>query len=162
MDLEIWNTRLARTALALSVALGFALGTLHADTTDDSASLYQRLGGKPAVAAVVDDFVTRIVADDQVNHWFHHAASSPELLAAYKSKVADFVCQAASGPCKYVGLDMLTAHRGRGVTTEAFDRVVSHLVATLEKLNVPPREKNELLGLLAPLKKVIAEKKAAD
>jgi hypothetical protein len=40
--------------------------------------------------------------------------------------------------------------------------VVSHLVATLEKLNVPPREKNELLGLLAPLKKVIAEKKAAD
>jgi hemoglobin len=55
-------------------------------------------------------------------------------------------------------MDMVSAHKGRAVTGEAFDRVVSHLVATLDNLNVPQREKAELLRILAPLKKAIVEK----
>jgi hemoglobin len=111
----------------------------------------------PAIRAVVDDLVTRILGDARVNKWFAHAAADPERATAYKAKLADFVCQAAGGPCKYAGMDMFTAHKGRGVTAEAFNSVVEDLVATLDKLNVPEKEKQQLLGLLAPLKAAVVQ-----
>ena len=121
-------------------------------------SLYERLGKKDAISAVVDDFVSRILADGRVNRYFAHASADPENARAYKAKLADFVCQATGGPCQYQGGDMAAVHHGRGITAEAFDAVVSDLVATLDKLQVPEKEKGQLLGLLAPLKPVIVEK----
>ena len=119
--------------------------------------MYDRLGGMPAIRSVVDDLVMRILGDARVNQWFAHAAADPERAAAYKAKLADFVCQATGGPCKYTGMDMVSAHRGRGVTVEAFNSVVEDLVATLDKLKVPDKEKQQLLGLLAPLKAAIVQ-----
>jgi hemoglobin len=121
--------------------------------------LYERLGGKPAIEVVVDDLVARILADDRVNRWFAHAASDPEHARAYKAKLADFICQGTGGPCKYGGADMLTAHQGKGVTAEAFNAVVSDLVATLEKFNVPEKEKGQLLGILGAMKPAIVQEK---
>jgi len=133
--------------------------TLTANAADGpKGTLYERLGGMPAVRAVVDDFVTRILADTRVNHWFAHAASSPETAAAYKTKLADFVCQAAGGPCKYAGKDMAAAHQGRDITPEAFDAVVGDLTATLAKLKVPEAEQKQLLALLGPLKTAVVGK----
>jgi hemoglobin len=131
-------------------------GLQAADTKP--SSLYERLGGMPAVNAVVDDFVARILADERVNRWFAHAASDPETARAYKAKLADFICQATGGPCKYTGMDIPAAHRGRGVTEEAFNAVVSDLVATLDKFKVSEKERGQLLGLLAPMKSAIVEK----
>jgi hemoglobin len=138
--------------LAAALTAGIASGQTPAKT---NASLYQRLGGMPAIRAVVDDLVDRILADDRVNQWFAHAASDPAAAAAYKAKLADFLCQGTGGPCQYKGVDMVTAHKGRGVTGEAFQAVVDDLVATLEKLHVPEKEKSEVLGLLAPMKAAI-------
>lgn len=101
--------------------------------------LYERLGGMPAIHAVVDDLVTRILADERVNNWFAHAGSSPEMAAAYKAKLADFLCQGTGGPCRYAGADITTAHKGRGITEEAFNAVVEDLGATLDKFHVPMR-----------------------
>lgn len=70
----------------------------------------------------------------------------------------DFVCQATGGPCQYSGRDMVTAHKGRAVTGEAFDAVVQDLVAALDNLKVPAKEKGELLQLLGPLKASIVQK----
>jgi hemoglobin len=137
--------------------LGLTAG-LWAAEADRPAPLFDRLGGMPAVRAVVDDLVNRILADDRVNKWFAHAASDPERAAAYKVKLADFVCLATGGPCKYAGMDMVAAHTGRGVTAEAFGSVVEDLAATLDNLKVPEKEKRELLGLLAPLKAAIVQK----
>ena len=123
----------------------------------DTPTLYERLGGKPAVTAVASGLVDRILQDSRVNGWFVHAAASPENAAAYKAKLSDFVCQATGGPCKYSGMDMVTAHRGRKVTSAAFDAVVEDLISVLDKLGVKPAEKNELLGLLAPLKSSIVQ-----
>jgi len=125
------------------------------------ATLYQRLGGKPAVEAVVDDFVVRILADNRVNKWFHHASADPARAAAYKTMLADFVCQATGGPCKYKGMDMSTAHHGRGITEAAFNAVVEDLIATLDKFNVPAKEKQDLLNLLGPLKAAVVEQAPA-
>jgi hemoglobin len=121
------------------------------------ASLYQRLGGMPAIRAVVDDLVSRILADERVNKWFAHAAVDSANAAAYKRNLADFLCQSTGGPCRYTGVDMVTAHKGRDITGQAFDAVVEDLVATLEKLKVPEEEKADLLGILGPMKMAIVE-----
>jgi hemoglobin len=146
------------TIAALTLAACTAVN-LGAAEEDKPASLFARLGGMTAVNAVVDDFVARILADERVNKWFAHAASDPENARAYKAKLADFICQGTGGPCKYTGADMISAHRGRGVTEEAFNAVVGDLIATLDKLKVPEKEKSQLLGILGPMKPAIVQDK---
>jgi hemoglobin len=122
-------------------------------------SLYDRLGGQPAIGAVASGLVDRILLDDRVNKWFAHAAASTENANAYKAKLADFICQNTGGPCNYTGRDMVSAHKGRAVTGEAFDAVVQDLVGVLDQLKVPEKEKGEVLAILGPLKTVIVQKK---
>ena len=116
-------------------------------------SLYDRLGGKPAITAVVDDFVGRVAGDNRINGFFAKA-NVPRL----KAQLVDQICEASGGPCKYTGRDMKTAHRGMGVNSAAFDALVGDLVATLDKFNVGEREKRELLAALGPMKSDIVEK----
>jgi hemoglobin len=116
-------------------------------------SLYDRLGGKPAITAVVDEFVGRVAADSRINAFFGHT-DIPHL----KMELVDQICAAAMGPCRYTGKDMKTAHAGMGVSTSDFGALVEDLVAALDKFKVPEKEKNELLGLLGPMKSDIVEK----
>ena len=143
-----------RVLLTAALALGLTPLLVAAD---GDKPLYERLGGKPAVEAVVGDFVNRILLDQRVNGWFAHAASSPEATAAYKSTLTDFVCQSTGGPCEYKGRNMVAAHTGRAVTSEAFDAVVEDLIATLARYNVPQKEQDDLLGLLGGLKSDIVQ-----
>src|SRR5579862_2960478 len=122
-----WKRIVLVAGLMLAISSGLQAAESH-------ASLYDRLGAMPAIRAVVDDLVGRILADGRVNHWFAHAASSPETAAAYKAKLADFICQGTGGPCRYESADMISAHKGRGVTEEAFNAVVEDLKATLDHL----------------------------
>lgn len=142
---------------AFACAFALCLITASTETVRAQASLFERLGGQPAVSAVTSGLVDRILDDTRVNAWFARAASSAENRAAYKAKLYEFVCEATGGPCKYTGMDMTTAHRGRKVTSAAFDAVVEDLVAVLDGLRVPEREKKELLGLLGPLKSSIVQ-----
>lgn len=151
MNIQSWKSR----ALILATVTGM-LGGIQAIAAEKP--LYDRLGGQPAVQAVASGLVDSILADARVNKWFTHAAASPQNTAAYKAKLADFICQNTGGPCKYTGRDMVTAHRGRGVTSEAFDAVVQDLVAVLDKLKVPEKEKSEVLAILGPLKSSIVQK----
>src|SRR5262245_33682305 len=72
-------------AMIAAAMLACTTAGLHAADDDRPASLFTRLGGMPAVNAVVDDFVARILVDERVNKWFAHAASTPEDARAYKS-----------------------------------------------------------------------------
>lgn len=150
------NSRKSLLAI-VGIGIGLATGGWAAEVAK-SASLYDRLGGMPAIRTVVDDLVSRILDDARVNKWFAHAAADPENASAYKAKLADFICKAAGGPCRYAGMDMVSAHQGRGVTPEAFQAVVEDLTATLDKLKVPQKEKQDLLGLLAPLKAAVVQR----
>jgi len=113
-------------------------------------SLYERLGKKDAITAVVDDFVGRVANDTRVNGKFANA-NIPRL----KMLLVEQICAASGGPCTYTGRDMKTTHAGMGVTGEQFDALVGDLVASLNKFKVPEREKNELLRVLGPMKKDI-------
>ena len=139
-----------------AIAVGVTAGVWAAEI-DRGASLYDRLGGMPAIRAVMDDLMVRILGDPRVAPWFKRAAADPERANAYKANLANLVCQATGGPCKYTGMDMVTAHKGRRVTLEAFNGMVDDVAASLEKLKVPDKEKQEVLGLLAPLKAAIVQ-----
>jgi hemoglobin len=122
-------------------------------------SLYDRLGGKAAITAVVDEFVGRVSADNRINHFFAATASNPARLAAFKGKLVDQICQAGGGPCKYMGKDMKAAHQGMGITTADFNALVEDLVGALDKFKVGKAEKDQLLGVLGPMQGAIVEKK---
>jgi hemoglobin len=154
---------MSQRIVSFAMVLGFAL-TLSAcsgmgssgSMSSSEKSLYDRLGGKTAITAVVDDFVGRVAADNRINGKFANA-NIPRL----KSMLVDQICQASGGPCTYTGRDMKSAHAGMGVSSSEFDALVADLVATLNKFKVPEREKNELLGALGPMKGDIVEKPMA-
>jgi hemoglobin len=120
-------------------------------------TLYERLGGKDAITAVVDDFVARCASDARINGKFART-DVPRL----KASLVDQVCEAAGGPCTYRARDMRTTHHGMGVTGGEFDALVSDLVATLEAFKVPEAEKNELLGVLGPMRPELVEVESSE
>jgi hemoglobin len=118
----------------------------------EMASLYERLGGLEAIAAVVYSFVARCAGDNRINAKFARS-DVPRL----KKMLVDQVCEATGGPCTYTGRDMRETHDGMGVTAGEFDALVEDLVATLDELEVPKTEQDELLALLAPMRGEIVE-----
>jgi truncated hemoglobin YjbI len=121
-------------------------------------SLYDRLGGKKAIVAVVDEFVARVAADKRINGFFKDTAADPKRLAKFKNNLVNQICQATGGPCKYTGKDMKTAHKGMGITDADFNALVEDLSGALDKFKVGAKEKGDLLAALGPLKKDIVEK----
>jgi hemoglobin len=115
--------------------------------------LYDRLGGKPAIAAVVDDFVGNVAGDARINQRFEGANTS-----RLKAMLVDQICEAAGGPCTYTGQSMADAHRGMSITDGDFTALVEDLVKTLDKFKVPAQEKTELLGALGGMKGQIVGK----
>jgi hemoglobin len=139
--------------------LGLLLMTLaSAPSFAKEKSLYERLGGKKAIVAVVDEFVGRVAADNRINGFFKETASDPSRLAAFKGKLVDQICEASGGPCKYTGKDMKSAHQGMGISEADFNALVEDLVGALDKFKVAPEDKQTLLAVLGPMKKDIVEK----
>ena len=139
--------RLAMAGIMLSLS-----GCAGMATAPAGKSLYDRLGGKPAITAVVDQFVANVAADSRINGRFA-TADIPKL----KGHLVDQVCMATGGPCTYKGRDMKTTHAGMKITNGDFGALVEDLVAALDKFKVPAQEKGELLGILGPMKKDIVE-----
>jgi hemoglobin len=117
-------------------------------------TLYERLGGIDAIKAVVGDFAGRVLADERVNKKFAKSDASRLVL-----HLQEQICAATGGPCEYTGQDMKSAHKHMKVTEGEFNALVEDLVATLDKFNVPAKEKDELLAILGPLKSQIVETK---
>ncbi len=128
-------------------ALGLALATSAMAAAPPAKSLYDRLGGKGAITAVVGEFVSRLAADKRINARFANA-DIPRL----KQLLVDQICEATGGPCKYTGRDMRTAHAGMGITDAEFGALVEDLKGALDQFKVPAKEQGELLGALAALK----------
>lgn len=124
-------------------------GCAHGKPADEPplTSLYDRLGGKEAIGAVVDAFMAKVAADKRINRYFWNA-DAPSLREALLTQI----CSASGGPCVYSGRDMKAAHAGMNIRSPEFGALVEDLVGALEQFKVPPREKNELLSMLAPMK----------
>jgi len=133
---------------------GGASGAAPAASSNDGAkkSLYERLGGKPAIEAVIDEFLKNVATDQRIAHRF--ALTN---LKDLRNKLVDQVCAATGGPCTYTGGDMKTVHRGMRVKSAEFDALVEDLIKALDTFKVPATEKGELLGALGGMKADIVE-----
>lgn len=113
-------------------------------------SLYERLGGYNAIAAVVDDFTGRLVSDKQVGRFFvGHCTDSKKKL---RQLIVDMLCEATGGPCIYTGRNMKTVHTGLGITESDWQVSVKLLTATLDKFKVPQKEKDDVFRAASGLK----------
>jgi hemoglobin len=113
------------------------------------------LAAYDAIAAVVDNFVPRLVKDPTLAKYFVH---SQDTLQHIRQLAVDQICAATGGPCIYIGRDMKTAHKGLGISSAEWDSAVKHLVATLDQFKVPAREKDELVKAVGALRADIVEK----
>lgn len=146
----VWHSRI----LGYAMGFGFLVVVMGCAGSEPAASksLYDRLGGKTAISAVVDQFVANVASDARINGRFA-TTDIPKL----KGHLVDQVCMATGGPCTYHGRDMRTTHAGMKISNRDFGALVEDLVKALDTFKVPEKEKGELLGILGPMKKDIVE-----
>jgi len=120
-------------------------------------SLYERLGGKDAIAKVVDAALKNISDDKRINKFFTKTVKDPKKLEALRTNLIDQICQATGGPCEYKGKDMKTAHKGMKVKEADFTAFVEDVQKAMETSGVGKTEQDEMLGALGPMKADIVE-----
>ncbi len=120
--------------------------------TTQTKSLYDRLGGGDAINALTESWVALVGGDNRANGKF--ARTDIDRL---KKEIVDQLCEATGGPCTYTGRSMQETHDGMQVTAGEFDVVMQHLGGTLDELNVPKTEQDELVDLLRPMRDDIVE-----
>lgn len=142
--------RLLALTAVLAAVLSIA-GCAAAPTTPPvtQATLYERLGGRAAITAVVDDAIVNVTSDPRINRRFVNAG--PGLT----KNLVDLICLRTGGPCKYTGADMATAHEGMFIRDDEFDALVQDMVKSLDKFKVPAREKGEALVILQQMRNSI-------
>ncbi len=118
-------------------------------------TLYKRLGGYDAIAAVCDDLLPRMMADGQLARFWQNRAE--DSIRREKQLLIDFLCSAAGGPLYYVGRDMKTSHRGMGITASDWQAFLGHLEATLDRFQLPAAERADVLAFIASTKADIVE-----
>lgn len=110
------------------------------------ATLYERLGGREGIQAVVNTFYDLVLADPRVSHFF--ARTDMDRLRRHQ---AMFISQVAGGPA-YAGRSIREAHAGLGIRDEHFDAVVELLVQALERHGVAPADVDAVVAALADLR----------
>ena len=153
--------KVSKIALGLFVCLllggAASNGVAQSQAPGSAPTLYKRVGGYDAIAAVTDDFISRLAGDKQLERFFGGVSADSQ--KKLRQHVVDQLCEATGGPCIYTGRPMKTSHTGLGISENDWQLAVKHLVATLDKFKVPEKEKGELLAIASSLKADIVEKK---
>lgn len=136
------RSRVVRLAVAGLIALGLSAAVGAADK-----SLYERLGGKAALEAVVGELWNITKDDARINKYFVN--TKPD---AFAGQLVDFLCQASGGPCQYKGKDMKAAHTGMHLTEADFNALAENTAKAMDKFKVPAKEKDEVMTMLGSLK----------
>lgn len=121
----------------------------------DEASLYQRLGGYDAIAAVANDLLPRLMGDELLARFWQNRPE--DSILREKQLLIDFLCANAGGPMYYVGRDMAASHRGMGITEADWQAFLGHAQATLEKFELADREMNDVVAFVTSLKSEIVD-----
>jgi hemoglobin len=155
--MNVRKTALKSVLAGLALTIALAATASAQDGMMKQNSLYDRLGGYNAVAAVVDDFVGRLIADKQFERFF--AGHSTDSKKRIRQHIVDQLCAAAGGPCIYTGRTMKDSHAGLGITEAEWNAAAKHLVTSLDKFKVGEQEKTDLLAFVTSIKGDIVEKK---
>lgn len=133
--------------------MGFlsAMRKRKAIALSEPTSIYDEIGGHQALEIVIDDFYTRVLADDELSGFF-----SGTNMNRLKGKQVEFFAAALGGPEPYTGAPMKRVHQGRGIMMHHFGLVAGHLKDSLSTAGVPERTVSEIINAIAPLAADIA------
>lgn len=118
--------------------------------TPTEVSLYQRLGGYDAIAAITDEFLARVHIDPKIGHYW--SGQSDDHKRTERQLIVDFLCSASGGPVNYTGRDMRTSHQGLGIDEDDYDVLMVHCIGTLDKFNVSDAEKADVCSFMESLR----------
>lgn len=119
----------------------------------ETTTLYEKLGGQPAIEQVVDDFYQRILADDTINHFFAHTDMEKQ-----RRHQTAFISYALGGLNQYTGRSMEKAHTGLNLQPEHFDAIAKHLGEALAVHDVSQEDINRVLERVSTLKEAVLYK----
>jgi hemoglobin len=122
-------------------------------TGTEQPTIFEAIGGEPALVAVVGDFYDRVLADPELKGFF--AGSN---MTRLMGRQVEFFAAALGGPVTYSGASMADVHRGRGIGQRHFDLVAGHLMAALAAAGVPAETVDTIIAAIAPLSADIVTK----
>ena len=123
--------------------------------TEQSKSLYIRLGGYDAITAVVENLLPRLVNDAQLGRFWQNRGADG--MRREKQLLIDFLCASAGGPSYYTGRDMALSHKGMKISGSDWAAFIRHVSATLDAFQVPQQERGEVLAFIESTKADIVE-----
>jgi hemoglobin len=123
--------------------------------SEKATTLYERLGGYDAIAAVANDLLPRLRSDPQLGRFWAHRGEDGVMRE--KQLLSDFLCASAGGPVYYRGRDMTLTHRGMRISESDWSVFLGHAAATLAKFQVPEAEQSEVVTFVQSLKKECVE-----
>lgn len=112
--------------------------------------LYKAFGEKAGLVALMDDFMTRLLADPRTGPHF-----KPANQQRVKEQLVDQLCALGGGPCVYKGADMKSSHSNLEIKKSDFHALVEVLQVSMDAKGIPFRKQNEMLALLAPMNRDI-------
>ncbi len=127
------------------------------NTTDppQGETLYRRLGGYDAIAAVIAELMSSFGSDPKLARF--SVGRSLDSRQRSRQLLVDQICALAGGPCVYIGRDMKTSHIGLAITEAEWQLNMKYTADALDKCGVGPREKAEFLAILEKYKNDIVE-----
>ncbi len=145
--------RLVTSLLPAAALLSCAVSAVaSAGAAGASSSLYDRLGGEVGVAIIANELIDRVSADPRLGRSFKDSN-----LERIKRLLAEQICDLAGGPCQYSGDSMKEVHAGHHISEAEFYGMVADLRVVLKQRHVSQGATNELLRLLAPMKRDVVE-----
>ena len=121
----------------------------------DQKSLYERLGGYDGIAAFANNLVPRLQGDAQLGRFWQHRGADG--ITREKKLLINYLCSCAGGPVYYTGRDMNTSHKGMQINETDWSLFLQHAGATLQALQVPQQECDEIVAFVLSLKDDIVE-----
>ena len=117
-----------------------------APVSPPSDGLFDALGGKPGIAALIDDFVPRVATDGSIGRFFKDTN-----LKELNKQLRDQICVVSGGPCVYEGAAMKASHADLGIGKSDFNRMVEVLQDAMDARGIAFADQNRLLARLAPM-----------
>jgi hemoglobin len=141
-----------KTLVALTFsALGlFGSNAALAQSSAPGDQLYKSFGEKPGLVVLMDDFMTRLLADPRTGPHF-----KPANQQRVKEQLAEQLCALSGGPCIYKGVDMKSSHANLDIKKSDFHALVEVLQQSMDAQDIAFREQNKMLALLAPMNRDI-------
>ena len=118
-------------------------------------SLYERLGGYDGITAFSNDLLPRLQADSQLGRFWQNRGDDG--IAREKQLLINYLCSSTGGPMHYTGRDMKTTHKGMKISENDWSIFLKHAGATMEALQVPKQECDEIVAFVLSLKEDIVE-----